>query len=176
MLAEESSLSNPIEMLLHRADHSAVRLVREVTRRFPSFDDVVQSEAGEIRFYKRAQILAADLHGAFTGEGLGRFDDLDRLTAFADYKVPQVLRRLGVLVYADSLAETIERKELIAMGSQAEIEIRAATIWAVELIRQALAQIGVSRPAFEIDWLLWQAGQHPDLADHPYHRTLTPYY
>ena len=125
---------------------------------------------------KRAQILAADLHGAFDGSGLGRFDDLDQLTAFADYKVPQVLRRLGMLVYDESLSATIERKTLIQPGSTAEIEIRAATIWAVEAIRQALEQMGSRRTAYELDWLLWQAGQTPDGADHPYHRTLTPYY
>ncbi len=175
-LGEEIGSANPVEALLERADHSAVHLVEEVTRRFPSFDDVVQTETGQIRFYKRAQILAADLHGAFAGDGLGRFDDLEQLTAFADYKVPQVLRRLGVLVYADLLAEQIDEKALIAQQSRTEIEIRASTIWAVELIRQALAKIGRTLCAFEIDWLLWQAGQRSDLTDHPYHRTLTPYY
>ena len=46
-------------------------------------------------FYKRAQIVAADLALA----GVARFRDLDRLTIFADNLVPHVLRCDGVLVY-----------------------------------------------------------------------------
>ena len=75
---------------------SAIRLVERVVAAFPSFNDVATLDGRAVRFFKRAQILAADLHGAFAGDGLGRFDDLDRLTVFADYKAPQVLRGLGV--------------------------------------------------------------------------------
>ena len=31
------------------------------------------------------------------GKGLGAFSDLARLTMFADYRVPQVLRHIGIL-------------------------------------------------------------------------------
>jgi hypothetical protein len=150
--------------------------VDRVTRLFPSFNDVTTFQGSEVRFYKRAQILIADLSGAFGGQGLGGFDDLETLTAFADYKVPQVLRRFGVIDYDETLTAKIDRRELLAPGSVEEIEIRAATIWGCELIRRALAARGTHLRAFEIDWALWFAGQSLPPDERPYHRTLTVFY
>jgi hypothetical protein len=162
--------------LIRASGQSAGRLVSSVVSLFPSFNDVAHAHGEEVRFYKRAQILVSDLAGAFDGAGLGRFTDLDRLTAFADYKVPQVLRRLGLLRYHPVLAERIARRELLPAGSDEEIEIRAATIWGVEMLRRALAERGRDLAASEIDWLLWQAGQHLPADAEPYHRTLTIFY
>ncbi len=162
--------------LIRASDHSAVSLVTSVVSLFPSFDDVAHYHGAEVRFYKRAQILISDLAGAFDGEGLGAFTDLDQLTAFADSKVPQVLRGLGVLRYHPTLAERIARRELLPAGSEEEIEIRAATVWGVELLRRALAERGRSLTASALDWLLWQAGQHLPAGSEPYHRTLTIFY
>ncbi len=166
----------PVAAFISAADRSAVRLVRSVVEAFPSFDDVAIYQGQEVRFYKRAQILVADLAGAFNGSGLGGFDGLDELTAFADYKVPQVLRRLGLLVYDQDLAARIDRYELLPAGSPAEIEIRAATIWACEELRRALTARGHALRAFEVDWALWIAGQDLPSSIHPYHRTRTIYY
>lgn len=166
----------PVEELIGRAGGSAPVLVEEIVRRFPSFDDVVVSGDRCIRFYKRAQILVADLHGAFSGEGLGAFHDLGALTAFADYKVPQVLRRFGVLRYDPELEAALQRYQLIPAGSEWEIEIRAATIWACELIRQALSETDQPLRAFEVDWALWLTGQSLPPGTEPYHRTLTTFY
>ncbi len=155
---------------------SAVALVRLLVRDLPSFDDEAVYEGERVLFYKRAQICAADLAGSFGGESWGRFRDLDALTAFADYKVPQVLRRLGILRYAPDLAAPIDRLELIPPGSPPEVEIRAATIWGVEYLRQALALRGQPRTASQVDYLLWELGQTPSADDRPYHRTRTIYY
>lgn len=168
--------AHPVETFLASAGGSAVRLVEQVVEWFPSFRDVVDFRGNEVRFYKRAQILAGDLHAAFRGEGVGAFEDIDALTAFADYKVPQVLRQLGVLQYSSELSIRVDGFELIPAGSEQEVEIRAATIWACELIRQTLASRGVAMTASEIDWALWQAGQTASAGDRPYHRTLTGYY
>jgi hypothetical protein len=163
-------------LFIASCDGSAIRLVERVVAAFPSFNDVATLDGRAVKFFKRAQILAADLHGAFAGEGLGRFHDLDRLTVFADYKAPQVLRGLGVLRYDDRLASIVDRRELIPAGAREENEIRAATVWACELIRAAQAAQGGTLAAYEIDWALWHAGQSlaPDIP--PYHRTLTIFY
>jgi hypothetical protein len=162
--------------MIAMAQGSAARLVEQVIRRFPSFNDVALYRNREVRFYKRAQILIADLIGSFAGEGLGAFTDLDALTAFADYKVPQVLRGLGILTYSPALAATVDARTLIPAGSPTEVEIRAGTIWACELLRQALADRGRMLHAFEVDWLLWTAGQSLPPDTRPYHRTLTIFY
>lgn len=166
----------PIEELLGLANGSAAALVEEVVRRFPSFDDRVTIDGNDVRFYKRAQILVADLHGAFGGDGLGRFDDLDQLTAFADYKVPQVLRRFGVLCYAPELEDAIRAHQLIPAGSPWEVEIRAATVWGCELIRHVLMNTEKPLRSFEIDWALWLTGQSLPPGTEPYHRTPTIFY
>jgi hypothetical protein len=163
--------------LIRTAGGSAIALIEDVLRRFPSFRDICIGPDGfPIHFYKRAQILVADLAGSLEASPLGAFHDRHLLTAFADYKVPQVMRHLGILVYDSEVAERIARRELIPAGSRLELEIRAATIWGCEFIRQHLAAAGSPLTAQEIDWLLWTAGQSLPAATAPYHRTLTPFY
>jgi hypothetical protein len=141
-----------------------------------SFQDVADYQEHKVFFYKRAQIFAADLYGAFHGKEWGSFVDIDKLTAFADYKLPQVLRHLGILRYAKSLAQKVDQKVLLDSGSPEEVEIRANTIWTVELIRQELKRMGKELKSFEIDWILWNLGQHAEFVVKPYHRTVTIFY
>jgi hypothetical protein len=117
-------------------------------------------------FYKRAQIVPADLALA----GVARFDDLDRLTIFADNLVPHVLRCDGVLRYDDALAAHIDAGRLLAAGPQ-EREIRACAVHACELIA---ARLGTT--AHELDHWLWNRGQAPAYKSVPRHRTRTVYY
>lgn len=154
---------------------SAPDLVRRVVADFPSFDDVARYAGQEVRLYKRAQILVSDLYGAFDGRGWGELHDLERLTAFADYKVPQILRAEGILEYSPALAARIDAREAITPESPEEVEIRAATVWGVELLRRALSAQGVTARAFELDWYLWTLAQgRGGMA--PYHRTRTVFY
>lgn len=155
---------------------SAVRLVELLEREFSSFCDVATWKGRTVRILKRAQITPVDLYGTFGGAGLGHFSDLEALTAFADYKIPQVLRALGILEYGPSLAERVDRMDLLEPGSPEEVEIRAAMVWAVEWIRQGLQAEGLSRRAFELDWFLWNLGQEPLPGQQPYHRTRTWFY
>ncbi|KAH7831847.1 putative queuosine salvage protein [Monocercomonoides exilis] len=64
-----------------------------------------------VAFHKRAQIIAADLWVYFNRESLGSFNDIDELTMFADYRVPQVLAHLGALQYSDQLLELLRSGE-----------------------------------------------------------------
>lgn len=173
----------PASTLIWQANSSAIAFVRDIVVRFPSFNDVAtwhRADTGlpgnEVRFYKRAQILAGDIAGGLSGSPLGQFHDLDQLTAFADYKVPQVLRQLGILRYSGTLSALIATREHLPAGSTSEIEIRAATIWGCELLRRALAASGRDIPAHELDWLLWTESQSLPGITHPYHLTPTVFY
>ena len=162
--------------LVEQAGQSGVQLVKLLAKHFSSFRDVVSYQNQEVFFLKRAQICVADLHSAFDGQSWGTFTDLEHLTIFADYKLPQVLRHSGVLLYAPALASAVDQQELLAPGSAEEVEIRAATIWASELLRRELvSRVGRPITAMEIDQLLWHLGQD---ASHmqPYHRVRTIYY
>ena len=169
------SFSGSWSAVIQRADQSAVRLAECLTR-MPLFRDEVMYRGERIAFYKRAQIAPADLALAFSGKGLGAFEDLDQLTSFADNLVPHVLRMDGVLEYADSLAESIRRGELIPSGSEAEVEIRACAVNAIErMVGERLRQ-GVRTTATRIDHLLWNRGQGRSYKSYPRHRTRTVFY
>ncbi|MGD8386242.1 MAG: queuosine salvage family protein [Desulfobacteraceae bacterium] len=154
----------------------AVDLARLLARKLPSFRDTAVYRERAVYFYKRGQIAAADLHGALEGKAWGCFRDLERLTAFADYKLPQVLRGLGILVYETSLAERVDRQEALLPGSPEEVEIRANTIVAVDRLREETRRRGRPLRAFEIDGLLWNMGQDETCRERPYHRTRTVFY
>ncbi|MDW7981629.1 MAG: queuosine salvage family protein [Thermomicrobium sp.] len=162
--------------LVHRAACSAPALVRLVVETFPSFDDVAVTDHLRVPFYKRAQLLCTDLAGAFAGRDLGHFRDLDTLTAFADYKLPQVLRAYGALRYHPDLATRIDRREELPAGSPEELEIRAATICAVDELVARLHTAGRPAAAWQVDWALWQLGQALPPDAPPYHRTRTRFY
>jgi hypothetical protein len=132
------------------------------------FEDVSTYDNLSLPFLKRAQIAAADLERA----NIATFDDLDRLTMFADNLVPHVLRLDGILTFDTRLVERIERHELIEHGSPEEVEIRACAVHAVELI---VSQRPEAR-ACEIDQLLWQRGQEPRYKAVPRHRSRSTAY
>jgi hypothetical protein len=165
--------------LVEGASGSAARLVERLIA-MPGFRDEAEyrDAAGPfpVAFYKRAQLTAADLALAFGGQGWGRFDDLDRLTCFADNQVPHVLRRDGVLRYGEALAERVDGGEAIPAGSPAEVEIRAAAVTAVEALRQELAHRGRWVTAVELDYFLWNRGLESRYAERPAHRTRTIFY
>lgn len=118
-------------------------------------------------FLKRAQIAAADLVLA----GVARFDDVDRLTAFADNVLPQVLRHEGVLELAPALARRIDAGELLLPGSAEERELRAC---AVEACERLATRLGMAPR--ELDNVLWTRGTAAADRMAPAHRTRTTFY
>ncbi len=150
---------------------TAADTARTLAERLPSYADVASYDGRRVPLLKRAQILPADLHGA----GVASFPDLAALTCFPDYKLPQVLRHFGALRYSTALARRVDTWEELKPGEPAEVEIRAATVVAVERLREALSEHGRQLMAIEVDWILWDLAQglYPV---RPYHRTRTIFY
>jgi hypothetical protein len=140
------------------ADGSAESLAEQLVAGMPMFEDFC--------FYKRAQIVASALVLA----GVAEFEDLDRLTIFADNLVPHVLRVEGVLRYDAELASIIDAEQLLEPGD-AEREIRACAVHACELIADQL-----DVPPRVLDNWLWNRGQEPRYKARPRHRTRTTAY
>lgn len=161
---------------IRSCQHSAVALVELLARDFSSFNDVADWKGTTVRIFKRTQITVVDLYGSFHGQGLGQFDDINALTAYADYKIPQVLRALGIMEYSPELASQVDTQQLLPPGSQAEVEIRAAMIWSIEYICRELTKQGAPRAPYELDWFLWNLGQQKLPDERPYHRTRTYFY
>ena len=162
--------------VLEEARGMAVGLIRLVAAEFPSFNDVATHHGETVYFFKRAQLLTHDLWCAFSGDSWGAISGLDQLTAFADYKLPQVLRHLGIIHYESELARRVGALELLPPGSPEEVEIRAATVCAVERLRQELEQRHRKVTAAQLDNWLWHLGQDDTYRTLPYHRTRTIFY
>ena len=140
------------------AGGSAVRLAEQLAAGMPMFRDP--------GFFKRAQIAASDLDLA----GVAAFDDIDRLSIFADNLVPHVLRCDGVLVYDERLAAHIDAGRLLRPGPQ-EREIRACAVHACALIAQ---RTGMTER--DVDNALWTRGGAPEYKARPRHRCRTIFY
>jgi len=160
---------------VEEAAGSAQALV-SILARMPFFEDVERWRGRRVPFYKRAQLTAADLSLALGGQGLGAFRDLERLTIFADNLVPHVLRCEGVLVYDASLAARIDAGEPLPAHGEEEIEIRAGAVHACEELVAELRGRGVATTARDVDYLLWNRGQAPEMKARPRHRTRTVFY
>ena len=174
----ETHFHGSVVELIRAAEGSAAKLVDLVVRYFPGFRDTSVYRGRQVFFYKRAQIFVGDLWGTFRGGGLGEFADIAKLTMFADYRVPVTLREFGMLEYADEVRNAIVSKQEIPSNSEVEIEIRAATVVAVEAIRRRFEERH-STPVSSvvIDWLLWEMGEAKRENSHePHHRTRTIFY
>jgi len=53
---------------------------------------------------------------------------------FPDYRVPQILRQVDILKYSPELENFIDTEQEMQYSSVFEVEIRAATVEAVELM------------------------------------------
>ena len=61
--------------------------------------------------YKRAQILVADIWACCGAAGYSAFSDIDAITAFADYRIPQLFVWFDVLQYSDNLTRALHNSK-----------------------------------------------------------------
>lgn len=79
-----------------------------IVTNFSGFRDEAIYDGRQVFFYKRAQILVADLVGVYQDLGQEPFKNKAELTMFADYRVPQILRHVGIFEYSEELATKID--------------------------------------------------------------------
>lgn len=185
--------NNSFVNFLAQSNHSAKQLLNMVVTTFTSFQDEAEFDGQQVSFYKRAQILIADIWACFEGTGLGLFNDIDFLTMFADYKVPQSLLYLGVLKYTPNLMKKLTLGEEIPPGDRLEVEIRGTSIWAVQCIYLAIKRMVVSDESLKkfrdnnlalflnsviIDFYLWDFAKEylDNRNDLPCHKTRSIFY
>jgi hypothetical protein len=158
--------------LIESSNGSAAHLVDLLVDNFTGFQDY----QGDSYFLKRAQICVGDWNASLDLQ----LSDIDKLTMFADYRVPQLLRHFGILEYSESLAKLVDTKQELAVASEEEQSIRAATVTAVEWIVDELKNKHPNKTwtAVETDWYLWQVAERMDGKGElqPFHRVRTIYY
>ncbi|KAK8193254.1 uncharacterized protein BKA78DRAFT_311504 [Phyllosticta capitalensis] len=167
--------------LISEANNSAAKLVNLLAEHFPCFRDETRFEGKTVRILKRAQIFVADLWAAFDGKSYGEFHDIDKITMFADYRVPQMLHTLGCMWYSPPLEARIRALEEIESGHTWEIQLRGCSIWCVEQIRREIVK---NHPearvnAVLIDFFLYDTMKEIEkrgLEQIPHHRTRSIWY
>ena len=162
-----SDFGGSIVSLIHESDKSAARLVNLLTAHFECFNDIHPFQGKQVKFHKRAQIFVADLWACFNGTSFGAFEDIDHLTMFADYRVPQMLESMGCLWYSPRLESKLKRHEVLQSGDLLEVELRGCSIWCVELLKREIerrfkSEVADSRRkvnAVLIDFLLYDVAK-----------------
>ncbi|KAF2131528.1 hypothetical protein P153DRAFT_394854 [Dothidotthia symphoricarpi CBS 119687] len=177
----EEEFDSSVVTLIEDAKHSAAGLANLLASKFPCFRDEGVFERRKVRFLKRAQIFVADLWAAFDGESYGDFNDVDKITMFADYRVPQILHSQGVLWYCPPLENRIRRLEPLESGHAWEMQIRGCSIWAVELLRCEILKVkpDANVNAILIDFFLYDLAKERESEGKeaiPHHRTRCIWY
>lgn len=162
--------------LIGEANLSAQRLVQLLPRACPSWEDSAVLHGERVRFLKRAQLATAMIYGRFGGEGAGQFSDIAELTVFADYRLPQILRGLGMMALKPALEERIAREDQIVAGAREEVELRAVTVALGDRIRKALDPRFPGITALQVDHLLWRMAVRMHDRLPPFHRCRTTAY
>jgi len=155
--------------IINASRGDALKMLDLIIKNFSSFNDFSQYKGKTIYFNKRAQLLIADIYQSFNKE----LKNIDKITACSDYKLPMVLRKLGILEYSNELRDKVDNKIEILKDSKEEVEIRANTIWAVEFIKKKLKQKIPKINSIHINDHLWLLGQIKNSEDKPYHLTRT---
>lgn len=169
----EKRFNNSLLRVFYESENDAIKLADLMVSNFPRFNDISKIDGKHVAFYKRAQLNSKMISDLLFGSGKEGLNNLDKLTAFADYKIPQILRRFGILEYTLDLASKVDNFELIESNSREEAEIRANTIWAIESIKQELKKKFDFVTSSHIDSMLWSMSQIKSSDEKPYHRTLT---
>src|SRR3989338_1804752 len=133
--------------LIDQAQGDAVQLVDLLVNNFPSLRDSSNYRGQRVWFSKRAQLLTSDIN----------------------YVVEN-------LKYSDELQQKIRAGIQLPAGCEEEVEIRAHTIWAVELIKEQLKQTPPHLTSMQINDYLWLEGQVKLPTDELYHLTRTTAY
>ena len=167
-----------------RAEKDVQKLLDLIVDNFESYRDMTQYKDKTVSFLKRAQILVSDIWTCLDGKGLGEFHNIQNITMFADYRVPQSLVAFNVLQYSDELKNKLKTHTPIAPGDEIESEIRGMSIYAcdqvLEQVEERALEAGrqIEVNAILVDYFLWEwARDNRPLVDElPFHRCRTIYY
>ena len=146
-----------------------IELFEVIIKYFKNFKDERTYNNKNVYFYKLAQLLTSDiLHIRELKENIKV--DYSHLVGCADYKIPQVMRGLGILEYSDKLASIIDNKKEIELNSEYEVEIRASMLIVIDTIKEKLENKFYS---IDINDYIWTQGRNKSLNLKPYHLTRT---
>ena len=151
-------------------------LVDRLIYDFPRFRDVSLYGGHTVKFYKLPQLAIWFLYTSLRKTEEFPLEDLETMSAFADYIVPVALRLLGITSYSAELENAINSHQVIPHDSPREVEIRAHCIYATALLAEEINQLRPSDQQVvipQIDARLWT---HYHTTWWPHHLTKTIMY
>ena len=169
-----------VSNLVQLAEGDVEKFLSLLLKHFDSYRDYCTYKGKKVYFLKRAQILIADIWACFEGKGFGEFSNIDKVTMFADYRVPQILCYFKMLKYSPDLLQKM-KEESIESGSIEEIEIRGLSILSVEMLREEIDRIGGFKGILNcitLDFYLWDLAKEmkSEMAQIPIHKIKTHFY
>ena len=150
-------------------------LIERLISEFERFNDSSPYQNDRVYFLKLAQLAFWGIHRELS-RSYFEIEDMENMTAFADYIIPVALESFGIVHYSKELKEKIENGIMIERDSTEEIEIRAATIYVTAKLTE---EINKSKSLDEqiiipqLDFKLWTQF-HADKT--PHHLTKTIMY
>ena len=133
----------------------------------------------DIPFAKRPQLTIAMLHKS----NLIYFSDMENLTVFSDYRLPQLFISKGIFEFSINnndkeriLEDVIMKQKAIKSHSELEICLRSGSIVAAEDLRHKLADLSQKEIKIaNLDYYLWRTCVLLDTIKElvPHHRTRT---
>ena len=145
-------------------------------KEFPRFNDISPYDGNTVKIYKLPQLGIWLVYSALRKSSQFRIDDINKMTAFADYIVPVALRLMGITSYSPELEHAINTYQMIPPDSRWEVEIRAHCIYATALLCEEINHIRSKDQQIiipQIDARLWT---HYHTTSWPHHLTKTIMY
>ena len=151
-------------------------LIERLISNFSRFDDFSLLEDNKIYFLKLAQLAYWGLHRELSGLQLFHIEDIENMTAFADYILPVALEHLGITKYVPELKKQIQEGKLIQKDSLKEIELRTTSIFVTAKMTEIINENRKDDEKIlipQLDFKLWTE-YHGD--EKPHHLTKTIMY
>ena len=150
-------------------------LVERLVSDFKRFDDHSIFENEKVYFLKLAQLAFWGIHRELSKRHF-YIEDMENMTAFADYIIPVALESFGIVKYSSGLKENIDSGILIDKDSIEEIEIRSTSIYVTAKLTELLNNYKNEEEKIiipQLDFKLW-TDFHAD--EKPHHLTKTIMY
>ena len=150
-------------------------LVERLVRDFKRFDDHSIFENEKVYFLKLAQLAFWGIHRELS-KSYFFIEDMENMTAFADYIIPVALESFGIVKYSSGLKEKIDSGILVDRDSIEEIEIRSTSIYVTAKLTELINKYKNEEEKIiipQLDFKLW-TDFHAD--ERPHHLTKTIMY
>ena len=133
-------------------------LIERLVSQFERFRDTSIYLGEEVHFLKLAQLAFWGIHRELGKYGDFYIEDMENMTAFADYIVPVALEKMKIITYSEKLKNKIEQGVLIESDSIEEIEIRAATLFVTAQLTEEINKLKLDKEKIiipQLDFKLW---------------------